>query len=150
MASNLTRFNPFGELSRFNGLRDFEDIFRNFPLSGAMAGADGAPRINIEVSENENGYVVKAEAPGAKKDDIKVVVDGNTVSIRVETKRESEEKKGETVLRSERYYGVQSRSFSLAHDIDDANATARYTDGVLELTLPKRKGGNGAKALEIS
>ena len=149
MANNLTRFNPFGELSRFDSLRDFEDLFKSFPLSGSMAGQGQAPRINIDVAENDKGYVVKAEAPGAKKEDIKVTIEGNTVSIRIETRRESEEKQGETILRSERYYGVQARSFSLAHDIDDANASARYQDGVLELTLPKRQGGNSTKVLEI-
>jgi len=150
MANNLTRLNPFGGLSRFDAFRDFQDLLKDFPLSGAMTAQEQAPRLNIDVSENEKGYMVKAEAPGAKKEDIKVTIDGNTVSIRVETKRESEEKEGETVLRSERYYGVQSRTFSLAHEIDDAGASARYSDGVLELTLPKRPSGNGSKVLEIS
>lgn len=150
MANNLTRFNPFGELSRFDAFRDFDDFFKNFPLAESLGGKGGTPRINLDVTESEQSYVVKAEVPGARKDDIKVTIDGNTVSIRVETKRDSEQKQGETVVRSERYYGVQSRSFSLAHDIDDASAAARYEDGVLELTLPKRSGEAGAKVLQIT
>lgn len=150
MASNLTRFNPFGELSNLDAFRDFEDFFRRFPLGGSLTESAAAPRLNLEVSETDKAYTVKAEAPGAKKDDVKVTVDGNVVSIRIETKRDSEQKQGETVLRSERYYGVQTRSFSLAHDIDDAGATAQYRDGVLELTLPKKANGGGAKVLEVA
>lgn len=149
MANNLIRFNPFGDLARFDAFRDIDDMFKNFRLGGALA-ADGAPRLNIDVTENEQAYVVKADVPGAKKEDVKVTIDGNTVSIRVETRRETEQKDGDTVLHSERYYGVQSRSFVLAQDIDDTKAEARYTDGVLALTLPKKASGSGAKVLQIS
>ena len=62
------------------------------------------------------------------------------MSISAEVKGEKEEKKGETVVRSERYYGKQYRGFSLAHDVDQGQADAKYKDGVLELTLPKKKG----------
>lgn len=149
MANHLTRFNPFGDLARFDAFRDFDDVFRNFRLAGPVAAAANAPRITLDVTENDKAYVVAAEVPGAKKEDVKVSVEGNTVSIRVETRRDSEEKQGEAVLRRERYYGVQSRAFSLPHDIDDAGATAKYADGVLELTLPKKSGRDGAKVLEI-
>jgi HSP20 family protein len=148
MANHLTRFNPFGDLARFDAFRDFEDVFRNFRLAGPLA-ESSASRITLDVTENDKAYVVAAEVPGAKKEDVKVSVEGNTVSIRVETRRDNEEKQGEAVLRRERYYGVQSRAFSLPHDIDDAGATAKYADGVLELTLPKRSGRDGAKVLEI-
>ncbi len=81
-----------------------------------------------------------AEIPGVKKEAIDVTIDGNVVSIRAEAKREKEEK-GDKMLRSERYFGSVSRSFTLASDVDEKTATARYTDGVLELTLPKKAGG---------
>lgn len=149
MANNLIRFNPFGDLARFDAFRDFDDLFKSFRHVGPLA-ADGTPRLNIEVSENERSYMVKADVPGAKKEDVKVTVDGNTISIRVETRRESEQKDGDTLLHSERYYGVQSRSFVLPQDIDDTKAEARYTDGVLALTLPKKASGNDAKVLQIS
>ncbi|OWT66411.1 Hsp20/alpha crystallin family protein [Candidimonas nitroreducens] len=148
MANHLTRFNPFGDLARFDALRDFDDVFRNFRLAVPSAEAN-APRITLDVNENDQAYVVSAEVPGAKKEDVKVSVEGNTVSIRVETRRDNENKQGDAVLRRERYYGVQSRAFSLPHDIDDAGATAKYADGVLELTLPKKSGRDGAKILEI-
>ena len=77
--------------------------------------------------------------PGVKKEDIHVVVDGNQVSISAEVKQEKEVKEGERVLRSERYFGKVTRSFQLGQEIDDAKAAAKFNDGVLELTLPKRE-----------
>ena len=104
--------------------------------------------MKIDVSEDETAYHVKAEIPGVKKEDIRVAIDGNGVSITAEVKREKEEKKGETVLRSERYYGNQSRTFTLMHDIDQSKAEAKYQDGILALTLPK-KGGATTKELTV-
>ena len=65
-------------------------------------------------------------------------IDGDTVAISAEVKNEKEVKDDERVLRSERYFGKVSRSFQLGQDIDDAAANARFVDGVLELTLPKK------------
>ena len=83
------------------------------------------------------------------RDDIHVQIDGNRVSISAEVKRESEQKEGDRVLRSERYFGSLARSFSLANDIDDARSVARFENGVLSLTLPK-KTAVGARKLQIS
>lgn len=71
------------------------------------------------------------------------------MSISAEVKRESEQKEGDRVLRSERYFGSLARSFSLANDIDDARSVARFENGVLSLTLPK-KSAVGARKLQIS
>jgi HSP20 family protein len=92
--------------------------------------------------------VVKAEIPGVKKEDIHVAIDGNEVSISAEVKKDKEEKKGETVVRSERYFGRWARSFTLAWEVDEAKADAKYVDGVLMLTLPK-KGGTAVKELAV-
>jgi HSP20 family protein len=67
-----------------------------------------------------------------------VSVDGNEVTISGEVKKETEEKQGEEVLRSERYYGKISRSFTLPHDVDEAKVVAKYADGVLKVTLPMK------------
>jgi len=91
---------------------------------------------------------VHAEIPGVKKDDIQVDVNGDQVSIRAEVKREKEEKKGEKVLHSERYYGMVSRSFTLPGDVDEKGTVAKYADGVLDLTLPKKQ-GNGARRISV-
>ncbi|CAM3875443.1 Heat shock protein Hsp20 OS=Castellaniella defragrans (strain DSM / CCUG 39792 / 65Phen) OX=1437824 GN=BN940_18261 PE=3 SV=1 [Castellaniella denitrificans] len=149
MANHLTRFNPFGDLAGFESLRGIDDFFNRFPLTSALSGRGDEPRLNIDVTETEQAYAVKAEVPGARKEDVKVSIEGNVVSIRVEKTREDVEKEGETVLRRERYHGVQMRRFSLGHDIDVAGASARCADGVLELTLPKKESSQGARQLDI-
>jgi HSP20 family protein len=145
MASNLTRFDPFGDFARLAPLRALDDMFRELAPQGM---AQEAPSIGLEVSETDQAYLVKAEIPGVKKEDIKVDVRGNRVSISAETRRESEQKEGTRLLRSELYYGQQRRSFTLEQDVDDTKAEAKYADGILELTLPKRAAGGGSK-LEI-
>lgn len=142
MATNVTRFDPFGELARVDPFRNFDDMFKDF-RTPAWSNQPSTPRIKMDVTETDKNYVVKAELPGATKEDIKVSIDGNQVSISVETKKETEEKQGETVVRSERYYGQQYRAFSLACEVDEATAEARYQNGVLELTLPKKSGPSG-------
>ncbi|UCV29165.1 Hsp20/alpha crystallin family protein [Ferribacterium limneticum] len=126
--ANITRVDPF------------DDIFRGFfvrPVDFNSAQTQ-PPSIKMDVKEQDDNYLVHAELPGVKKEDIHVVVDGNQVSISAETKQEKEVKEGDRVLRSERYFGKVSRSFQLERDIDDSKAAAKFNDGVLELTLPKR------------
>ena len=146
--ANLTRWDPFGEMTRFDPFRDMNDYFKGFMLRPVFQGMDAEPEIKLEISEADKAYTIKADVPGAKKEDIQVSIDGNQVSISVEVKQEKEEKQGEKLVRSERYYGKQFRSFSLAHDIDEATAEAEYNDGVLKLTLPK-KIGSETKRLAI-
>jgi HSP20 family protein len=147
MATNITRFDPITEITRFNPFGD--DFFKGFTLRPVFQGMEDEPQIRLDVSEEDKAYTVKAEIPGVKKEDIKVSVEGNQVSISAEVKKENEEKEGKKVIRSERYYGSVARSFSLAHDVDQAAAKAKYNDGVLELTLPK-KAGSSVKQLTIS
>ncbi|MEJ6667141.1 MAG: Hsp20/alpha crystallin family protein, partial [Alcaligenes aquatilis] len=90
MANNLTRFNPFGDLTGTETWRDFEDIFRRVPVVGSLAG-NTPPSIRLDVNESEQAYQVSAEVPGIKKEDVHVSVEGNVVTIRVESRREQEE-----------------------------------------------------------
>lgn len=145
--ANITRFDPFSELSRFDPFG--EDLFKGFTLRPIFRQAEGEPKMRLDVSEDDKAYAVKAEIPGVKKEDIKVSVDGNQVTISAEVKKETEEKEGKNVIRSERYYGAVSRSFSLDQDVDRETASAKYNDGVLTLTLPK-KPGSSAKQLTVS
>jgi HSP20 family protein len=117
-----------------------DDLFRGFFVRPVDFNGNHqqAPSIKMDVKELGDAYQVHAELPGVKKEDIHVVVDGNLVSISAEVKQDNELKEGDRVLRSERYYGKVSRSFQLEQDLDDARANARFSDGVLELTLPKR------------
>jgi HSP20 family protein len=129
--ANITRYDPFN---------DIDDLFKGLFVRPMRFDLDVAPqmRMKIDVSKTEDAYTVKAEIPGVNKDDIQVSIDGNEVTISGEIKKESEEKKGEEVLRSERYYGKVSRSFTLPHDVDEAKVVAKYADGVLKLTLPMK------------
>lgn len=121
-----------------------EHAWRNFlrPLRGE---AVEAPQIKLDVSESDGNYTVKAEIPGVRKEDIDVRIDGPVVSLSAEVKKEKEEKQGERVLRSERSYGYASRSFTLGSEVDAAKVVAKYSNGVLELTLPKKTPSEGKR-----
>lgn len=108
------------------------------PLSVRMDAL--VPSIKIDVTENEEAYEVSAELPGVKKDDIDLRVDGNLVTLAAHIENSREEKDGGRPLLQERQYGAVSRTFSLAKDVDQARAVARFDNGVLHLTLPKRVG----------
>lgn len=138
--ANLMRFNPADDV--------FDDLFRGFFMRPIRL--EGAPdmQIKMDVKEDDKAYTIHAEIPGVKKEDIHVSIDGSQVSISAEVKNEKEVKDGEKVLRSERYYGKVARTFSLGSDVDDAAAQAKYENGVLVLTLPK-KAATKAKRLEI-
>ena len=128
--ANITRWDPF---------EDVDELFKGFFLRPMRLEVPEAPtRIRMDVKEDDKAYTIHAEMPGVKKEDIQVSIDGNQVSIVAEVKSEKQEKQGEKVLRSERYYGKVYRAFSLPQDVDQENAKAKYESGVLELTLPKK------------
>jgi HSP20 family protein len=145
--ANVTRYDPLN-LARIDPFGDIDDLFKGFFVRPALFEGQPQMQIKMDVKENDNAYTVHADIPGVKKEDIHVSIDGNQVSISAETKMEKEEKEGEKVLRSERYSGKVARSFTLAHDVDEAKAQAKYSDGVLELTLPK-KAASSARKLAI-
>lgn len=145
--ANITRYDPFS-LARTDPFGDIDDLFKGFFMRPVLLEGQPQMQIKMDVKEDDNAYTVHADIPGVKKEDIHVSIEGNQVSISAETKMEKEEKKGEKVLRSERYAGKVARSFTLAHEVDEARAQARYDDGVLELTLPK-KAATSAKKLAI-
>ena len=129
---NIARFDPINEL--------VDDLFKGFlvrPL--AYEGRDAvAPRMKVDVAEKNGAYLVTAEVPGVKKEDIHVSVDGAQVTLEAEVKQEREAGKDERVLHVERVYGKATRSFTLPQELDEARVEAKYRDGVLELTLPKK------------
>lgn len=130
-------------------IEPMEEFFRGMMRPWRSDLAKQAPQIKLDVHEDDAAYTVKAEVPGVKKEDIDVRIDGNQVTISAEVKKESEEKKGKRVLRSERQYGYASRAFTLAADVDDAAAKAKYENGILELTLPK-KAKSSAKRVDVA
>ncbi|NMF90389.1 Hsp20/alpha crystallin family protein [Aromatoleum petrolei] len=126
--ANLIRRDPFDDL-----LRGF--FVRPVDFGG---GVSEAPQMRVDVKEDNDAYQVHAELPGIMKEDIHVHIDGPVVSISAERKQEKEVKEGERVLRTERYFGKVSRSFQLGQEIDEAKSSAKFKDGVLELSLPKK------------
>jgi HSP20 family protein len=149
MANIIQRSPLLGDVARFSPFMDVDDWFNNFGMRPFSREMEAAPQIRMDLTENDKSYVVRAEIPGVNKEDIKVTVDGNMVSISAEVKREKEEKKGEKVLCRERYQGSSYRSFTLSGNVDESKTQAKYDNGVLELTLPK-KNGNGHKEIAIS
>jgi len=120
-------------------LEPFEESFRSLMKPWWRSEAmEVAPRIKLDLIERDDSYAVKAEIPGVRKEDIDIRVEGNLVTISAEMKKEKEEKKEGRVLRRERQEGYASRSFTLACPVDDGKAEAKFVDGVLELTLPKK------------
>jgi HSP20 family protein len=136
--ASITRYDPFNDL--------VDDIFKGFlvrPVAVEGAGRDVLPRIKVDVAEKNGAYLVTAELPGVKKEDIQVSIDGSQVTLSAEVKREKETSKDgskdERVLHSERLYGKATRSFTLPEEVDESKAEAKFRDGVLELTLPKKQ-----------
>lgn len=131
-----------------NGFLDdfFKDVAPGFfvkPLHGDPLPT--AAQMKVEVKETGDAYTVDAEVPGVRKEDIHVHIDGNIVSLSAEVKQEDSKTEGEKVLRSERYYGSVARTFQLPVDIDNERSRARYENGVLQLTLPKKKSTPGQR-----
>lgn len=137
---NITRYTPFEDT--------VDNLLRGFFVRPVSFDGPAPAQFKVDVSENEKTYSLRAEIPGVRKDDIHITIDGDQVSISAEVKNEKEVKDGERVLRSERYYGKVHRAFSLGQTVDEGGAVARYADGVLELTLPK-KAATSAKRVTI-
>jgi len=131
--ANIARFDPFNDL--------VDDLFKGYfvrPVSYDGRNAPEAPRLKVDVTEKNGAYLVIADLPGVRKEDIHVAIDGAQVTLSAEVKREKEVAEGERVLHVERAFGKVSRSFSLPQELDEAKAEAKFRDGVLELTLPKK------------
>lgn len=114
-------------------------LFRGFVAQPVnVDGQESAAKFRVDVAESDTAYTLRAELPGVKKDDIKISIDGDQVTISAETAAQKEVKEGEHVLRTERYSGKYYRAFALGTAVDEDATSARYVDGVLELTLPKK------------
>ena len=142
--ANVTRFDSFDDLTHLVPFGDFGNLLRGFALRPVLQDMTDVPLMKLDVTEDDRAYTVKAEIPGVTKDDIKISVDGNQVSVSAEVKKECSK-----LIHSERYYGQVSRRFTLDNDIDTAAVKAKYADGVLEAVLPKKQ-SVAAKQIAIS
>ena len=137
----MTRLQVYDPFSR----NTLDQIVRGLFAPVRVEGPDGVLPIKVDVAETDSGYVVHADIPGVRKDEIQVTIEGNQVNIAAEVKRTNEAKDGERVLRSERYAGSVFRSFVLPVELDEAASEAKYDNGVLELKLAKKAPEAGRK-----
>ena len=147
---SLIKRNPTQEMTRwdrefpaFRGIhslqndmnRIFDEFFRgDFLGNNTLFTRDWNPA--VDVVENKDNYVLNAELPGMNKDDVKITLENNVLTIRGEKKNEFEKKEG-NYHRVERNYGSFERSFTIPGTVKADNIDAEYKDGVLTLTLPK-------------
>ncbi|MBU2644604.1 Hsp20/alpha crystallin family protein [bacterium] len=143
------------QLTKWDHFREMEDFFNQFgksvgwPARGdreLMAYSDWAPR--VDVIENEKEYIIKAEIPDVKKEDVKVTVESGNLTIKGERKQEKEEK-NKKFHRVERHFGSFTRSFKLPDNVDDTKIDATFKDGMLNLKIPKAEKSK-PKEVEIS
>lgn len=150
--NTLTKWNPFKKAdeldvwrpsTRWDPFREMEDMMRNMQRAftqwparteEAMTLAEWTP--SVDIAENDNEFIVKAELPDVKKENIKVSVEDGTLSITGERKEEKEEK-GTKFHRVERAYGRFERAFTLPDDADKEKITSEYKEGILTVHLPK-------------
>ena len=126
---------PWGEWMREFSLPEL--VIR--PLYGS-----GLPEmIKVDVKDSKTEYVLDAEIPGVSKDDIKIEVDGDAVTITAEIKQSQDERKDAKLVKSERHYGAVSRTVQLDSDVLSDMASAKYENGVLSVRLPKSQHSNG-------
>lgn len=125
-----------------------DDLFAGF-FRPVTSNLPATPTIALDVREDKAAYHVTATLPGVKKEDIHLTIEKNEVTLEVEAKRETTEKDGERVLLTERFYGKTTRAFTVAQDIEDTAVEAKYADGVLSFSLPKKKSA-AAKRVTIN
>lgn len=132
---SIIRWAPFNELDSIQ-----EEMNRLFEGSKKQSPSNlGSLIPTADISEDEKGYQVVVDLPGIPKDNINLSVSGSTLTLRAERKEKKEEKKKKNYYKLERDSGFFERQFTFNHDIDESKVSATYTDGVLEINLPKKK-----------
>ena len=144
--NTLARINPLSSFTRWNPMREFEDMQRRFStlLDIEPTGNGGEKELltvtewapSVDISEDDKEFLVKAELPDVKREDIKVNVENGVLTITGERKFEKEEK-GKKDHRIERSYGSFTRSFTLPEAVKADKVGAEFKDGVLHVRLPK-------------
>ena len=142
------RFNPSAPAIRFQNLDKFiADVFKTPVFNDDAKAWTATPSVNV--AENDAAFRLEVAAPGLAKEDFKVNIEDNTLTISAENKVEKETKEGEKFLRREFGYSTFKRSFTLPETVDIANIKATYEHGVLHLVLPKIEVKKALKTVEI-
>ncbi|MBO4770684.1 MAG: Hsp20/alpha crystallin family protein [Clostridia bacterium] len=114
-----------------NIIRDMDEFEKSFFGGRCM------PAFGTDVTENEDGYLLQTDLPGFSKEEIKIEVNGDVLTVSAEHKSQDEQKDSDRFVRRERTYGRYTRSFEVT-DVDLDRITAKYENGVLSLNLPKK------------
>ena len=135
--ANIVRWDPFREMVSLREAMD--SLFENAmitPLTGGQQQQFAGGNLPLDVTENEDNFVIKASVPGIDPNDLDITVNGDVLTIKGEMKAE-EEKQGERYHLRERRWGSFSRSISLPAPVKTDAVEADYHNGVITLTLPK-------------
>lgn len=137
----LTRRNNRHQVNSYNPFREMEEFERNFFANpwGNFFGTQDLAEFKTDVTDEGDHYLLEADLPGFDKKDIHLDISGDTLTVQAERHSKVEEKdKKDKVIRMERSYGSYSRQFDVS-GIDTENIKAKYDNGVLKLTLPKKE-----------
>jgi HSP20 family protein len=126
----------------------FEDFFAPMAMGGTRRLDDGASIPRLDLLENEQAFEIQAEMPGVEKEDLKVAIDHQRVTIEGECRKANERREGENVVYSERSARKFMRSFTLPAEVDEGAAQAKLDNGVLHLVLPKKQ-GSAARRIDV-
>ena len=133
----IVRWQPLGEIDRFK--QQMDRMFDNFFGSETdVSEASAMWYPSVDIKETKDDFVLMAEVPGMSKDDIKINISENTLTIRGE-KREEKKEEDHNYHRVERRYGKFQRSFTLPTQIQGNKVKAAYKDGILTITMPKKE-----------
>lgn len=140
--SPLSAYRPATVEDGFSRLVEsmFEDFFAPLAVAGRRLD-EGASIPRLDMLETDQAYEIEADMPGVEKEDLKVAIDHQRITIEGECRKANERREGENVVYSERSARKFMRSFTLPSEVDDAAAQAKLENGVLHLTLPKKQGG---------
>ncbi len=144
----LIKWNP--ETSLFPAMSSWLTDFFNDEGDWNFPAVRGVSVPAVNVSENAEAYALEVAAPGYKKDDFRIEIKNGYLMISGEAKEEKKEEKKGKYTRCEFRYGSFSRAFALPDDIDEGHIKARYSDGILHITLPKKETKDTKESKSIS
>ena len=140
MLPSIFRDNLFDEMMNF----PFEDDF--FGRKNMVRKGSAKPMMSTDVKENENGYEIAIELPGFKKEEVLADLANGYLTIKAEKETDNDTEENGSYIRRERYYGSCSRSFCVGEAIREEDIKARFENGLLKLTVPKKD----VKEMEVS
>lgn len=143
---SLIRWEPFSGMDDM--LRRMPSVFGRWPQLEGNGGSKMEWAPSVDISETDKEYLVRAELPAVRKDDVHVTLEDGMLTISGERKQEKEEK-NEKMHRVERFYGTFSRSFSLPDNTDTNAIRAESKDGILTVHIPKKTKTAGKQPTEV-